>query len=154
VLIAGFVAIISGTRYSVIDDAYISFRYAYQFANHGTLVFNLGERVEGITNLLWTVLLASLYKFFHIQIEQAALLSSLVFLFLACFRLWQLGPILGTTHLAGSLAAILLLTSSDFLSSSTNGLEVALYTFLLIEILYDYSTDHFNRGYFLQPCSF
>jgi arabinofuranosyltransferase len=40
------------------DDAYISFRYAQNLAQHGELVFNLGERVEGYTNFLWTVLLA------------------------------------------------------------------------------------------------
>lgn len=40
------------------DDAYISFRYAKNLAEHGQLVFNLGERVEGFTNFLWTVVLA------------------------------------------------------------------------------------------------
>ena len=40
------------------DDAYISFRYARNLALHGQLVFNLGERVEGFTNFLWTVILA------------------------------------------------------------------------------------------------
>jgi arabinofuranosyltransferase len=42
----------------VSDDAYISFRYAQNLAHHGQLVFNLGERVEGFTNFLWTVILA------------------------------------------------------------------------------------------------
>src|SRR5205814_5237660 len=44
------------------DDAYISFRYARNLAEHGQLVFNLGERVEGYTNFLWTVLLAACMK--------------------------------------------------------------------------------------------
>jgi hypothetical protein len=43
----------------VSDDAYISFRYARNLAEHGELVFNLGERVEGYTNFLWTVMLAA-----------------------------------------------------------------------------------------------
>lgn len=47
----------------VTDDAYISFVYARNLANHGQLVFNLGEKaVEGYTNFLWTVLLAALLK--------------------------------------------------------------------------------------------
>src|SRR4029078_10291502 len=46
----------------VTDDAYISFRYAKNLADHGQLVFNLGERVEGYTNFLWTVLLAAARK--------------------------------------------------------------------------------------------
>ena len=40
------------------DDAYISFRYAQNLALHGELTYNLGERVEGYTNFLWTVLMA------------------------------------------------------------------------------------------------
>lgn len=39
------------------DDAFISFRYAKHFAEGQGLVFNIGEYVEGYTNLLWTVLL-------------------------------------------------------------------------------------------------
>jgi arabinofuranosyltransferase len=42
----------------VTDDAFISFVYARNLAEHGALVFNLGERVEGYTNFLWTLLLA------------------------------------------------------------------------------------------------
>ena len=145
--IAAFIAIISGARFSIIDDAYISFRYAYQLAYHGMLVFNLGEKVEGITNLLWTVLLAAINRLFSIPITQAALLASLIFLFFACFRLWQLGPMLGTTHLAGSLASILLLTSANFLSSATDGLEVALFTFLLVEIIYRYCSGKLKLVY-------
>lgn len=43
----------------VTDDAFISFVYSRNLAEHGQLVFNLGEKpVEGYTNFLWTVLLA------------------------------------------------------------------------------------------------
>ena len=40
------------------DDAFISFRYADNLVRYGELVFNPGERVEGYTNFLWTVLMA------------------------------------------------------------------------------------------------
>ena len=43
----------------LMDDAYISFRYAMNFANGLGLVFNPGERVEGYTNFLWTVIIAA-----------------------------------------------------------------------------------------------
>jgi hypothetical protein len=46
----------------VTDDAYISFVYSRHLAFDGQLVFNLGERVEGYTNFLWTALLAALLK--------------------------------------------------------------------------------------------
>lgn len=42
----------------VCDDAYISFRYAVNLAEHGALEYNVGERVEGYTNFLWVIVLA------------------------------------------------------------------------------------------------
>lgn len=42
-----------------LDDAFISFRYAYNLAEGRGLVYNEGERVEGSTNLLWTLLVAA-----------------------------------------------------------------------------------------------
>ncbi len=50
--------VLAWRRRAIFDDAYISFRYAKNLlAGHG-LVFNVGERVEGYTNFLWTVLVA------------------------------------------------------------------------------------------------
>ena len=49
-------------RRFTIDDAYISFRYARNFANGNGLVYNLGERIEGYTNFLFTVVLAGAIK--------------------------------------------------------------------------------------------
>ena len=47
------------------DDAFISFRYARNLAEHGALVFNVGvelpEYVEGYTNFAWVVVLAGLH---------------------------------------------------------------------------------------------
>ena len=40
------------------DDAFISFRYARNLARGSGLVYNLGERVEGYTNFLWTICMA------------------------------------------------------------------------------------------------
>lgn len=42
----------------ILDDAYISFRYALNMLQGHGLVFNPGERVEGYTNFLWTMLMA------------------------------------------------------------------------------------------------
>lgn len=41
----------------VVDDAFISFRYAKNLARGLGFVFNPGERVEGYTNFLWTFLM-------------------------------------------------------------------------------------------------
>jgi hypothetical protein len=44
-------------RSFTVDDAFISFRYARNLAKGWGLVYNEGERIEGYTNFLWTVLL-------------------------------------------------------------------------------------------------
>jgi hypothetical protein len=44
--------------FGVDDDAFISLRYANNFAHGLGLVYNAGERVEGYTNFLWVVLMA------------------------------------------------------------------------------------------------
>jgi hypothetical protein len=43
----------------VCDDAFISFRYAENLVHGHGLVFNVGERVEGYTNFLWTLGIAA-----------------------------------------------------------------------------------------------
>jgi len=48
-----------GRRYfNLFDDAMISMRYAWNFSHGNGLVWNAGERVEGYTNLLMTLLMS------------------------------------------------------------------------------------------------
>jgi arabinofuranosyltransferase len=46
-----------------IDDAYISYRYAQQFWSGHGLVFNVGERIEGYTNLFYVLLIVPAFLF-------------------------------------------------------------------------------------------
>src|SRR5688500_17520988 len=41
------------------DDGLVLDRYAVNLVNGEGLVFNIGERVEGITSLLWTLVIAA-----------------------------------------------------------------------------------------------
>ena len=43
----------------ICDDAFISLRYAANLVAGDGLVYNVGEYVEGYTNLLWTLLIAA-----------------------------------------------------------------------------------------------
>ena len=50
---------IDGTRsFSLFDDAMVSMRYAWNFSHGYGLVWNAGERVQGYTNLLMTLLMS------------------------------------------------------------------------------------------------
>lgn len=55
--VAGGVVAAVAQRWTA-DDAFISFRYARNLVDGLGLVYNAGERVEGYTNLLWTLLCA------------------------------------------------------------------------------------------------
>src|SRR5215470_19748567 len=56
--LAGAILVAHSLVYNfVTDDAYISFVYSRNFAEHGQLAFNLGQPVEGYTSFLWTVVL-------------------------------------------------------------------------------------------------
>jgi hypothetical protein len=57
------------------DDAYISFRYARQLAEGHGLVFNVGDRVEGYTNLLWVLWLTP-FERMHIDLALVSRLTS------------------------------------------------------------------------------
>jgi hypothetical protein len=49
---------LAASRASLVDDAFISFRYADNWAHGRGPVFNPGELVQGYTNFLWMALLA------------------------------------------------------------------------------------------------
>ena len=63
-VLAVLVALVHSLRFSgcSVDDAYISFRYALNLAEGRGLVYNAGERVEGYTNFLWTLLAAVFHR--------------------------------------------------------------------------------------------
>ena len=62
----------------VAEDAYISFRYARNLVEGHGLVFNVGEKVEGYTNFLWTLLLAPGLAF-NMNPQSISLLLGLIF---------------------------------------------------------------------------
>ncbi len=113
------------------DDSFISFRYAEQLVGGHGLVYNLGERVEGYTNLLWTLLVAAALRL-GIPPEMSA-----TALGLACWL--ALVGILGWRSWRrdhhGSffpLAAMLVLLMEDFQTWATGGLETSLFTLLVV----------------------
>jgi len=63
------------------DDAYISYRYAANFAEGRGLVFNPGDgqRVEGYTNFLYVVLLAGLMRVFAADAYTLSFCVNMVF---------------------------------------------------------------------------
>lgn len=59
IIIVGFLVEVGQSRVIQVDDSFISYRYARNLVDGKGLVYNEGERVEGITNLGWTLLIAA-----------------------------------------------------------------------------------------------
>lgn len=100
------------------DDAFISFRYARHLAEGKGLVWNVGERVEGFTNLLWTLTLG--------LGEWAGVPAPWLATAMALGALAVLGVVL-TWKLSRpgwlGLSPVVLLLSPAFIEFGTSGLE-------------------------------
>lgn len=118
------------------DDAFISFRYAENFARGHGLVFNLDERVEGYTNFLWTVLIAIAIKFGANPVQASVVLGFASFAAL----LWLTTRVARQTAPPGStpvvsLAALACAAQYLLASFATSGLETMLGSALVMAAL-------------------
>jgi hypothetical protein len=115
----------------VVDDAFISFRYAQNLVDGEGLVFNPGERVEGYTNFLWVILMAAAVAaaLDPVPVSQVlglgAGLATLVLVFLR--------PPFETIGREGArlLGPVLLCLSPAFALWCVGGLETSLFTLLV-----------------------
>lgn len=110
------------------DDAYISYRYAQNFVNGYGLVFNLGERVEGYTNLLWTLLVAVEIKL-GLTAPEAGHILGVLFgaLCLIGVYFFTLGILPCKRKAFAILAPFALLSSNSFASWTASGLETPMF---------------------------
>lgn len=123
------------------DDAFISFRYAKNWvAGHG-LVFNPGEKVEGYTNFLWTVVLGVFWRLGGdpLIVSRAlgflASAGTLVITARIAARLSRArGAAEGGAPFAG-IAPLLLAAWTPFAYWTFAGLEGPLFTFLLAAVI-------------------
>ncbi|MCE9579376.1 MAG: hypothetical protein K8W52_40005 [Deltaproteobacteria bacterium] len=120
----------------VTDDAYISFVYSRNLAEHGQLTFNLDHPVEGYTNFLWTFILGVLMLLGIPPEWSSRVLGTAcgIGVLVVAFRLTE--RLLGKPHpktwgeLSGwpYLPPLLLAWSSGFACWSSGGLETQLFT--------------------------
>lgn len=113
------------------DDAFISFRYAENWAAGKGLVFNAGERVEGFSNFLWVALLTVANKLGFAPVWTAKVLS-LLFALGLLFLLFHTARVLGLDIRTAFFCALLLSFSSSIAYFAMSGLETVLYAFLLL----------------------
>jgi arabinofuranosyltransferase len=129
---AAIILIVHSLAYNfVTDDAYISFAFSRNLAEHGELTFNLGQHVEGYTNFLWTLVLGlgmlvgAPPEWSSRVLGTAAGLATLY----VVFRITERA--LGRRTSWAAVPPLLLACSSGFACWSSGGLETQLYTLLV-----------------------
>jgi hypothetical protein len=114
------------------DDAYVSFRYAEQFAETKTLTFNPnGDPVEGYSSFLWVLLCAAIHGF-GLELPRTMPFVSLFFGVLNVVVLWAIYRRRSTAAYGLLLPLLLFAASGPFLTYAVSGMETALFSLLLL----------------------
>ncbi|HEX7402077.1 MAG TPA: hypothetical protein VF369_07850, partial [candidate division Zixibacteria bacterium] len=150
IFFAGLYDSISGAWTS--DDAFISFRYAQNLVEGKGLVYNAGERVEGYSNFLWTLLvvLGMELKLDPIDVTNALgvisfALTVLTFIYIS----WRLFKDNHPWGVFLPLTALCLLAQAHFREFATGGLETSFFTFLISLGFAGLIFSKSRRGYLL-----
>jgi hypothetical protein len=113
-----------------VDDAYISFRYAVNWARGLGPVFNAGERVEGYTNFLWVTILGGTT---WLGVGEPPVVAMVLGTLLALATLVVVWNVARRADIAVPVVALFLIASDgSFALWSVSGLETALFTFLVL----------------------
>jgi hypothetical protein len=120
----------------VVDDAFISFRYAAHLAQGHGPVFNLGERVEGYSNPLWVAVLA-LAAVLGLDIVLASKLLGLFSILATIWLSYKLALRLSSAGSPYPLALVLLLASTfPIVYFGITGMETVAFSCLLLAAVY------------------
>lgn len=123
-------------RTIIIDDAYISLRYADNLLSGEGLVFNIGEKIEGITNIGWILFLIPFIPLFGSVLTVK--IVGLILVFVTVFLLYRTSSIFEENYPVMIPAIVILMTSTqlEFILFSLAGMETALMSCLLCIIIW------------------
>lgn len=138
------VVALDGKRYfSLLDDAMISMRYAWNFSHGSGLVWNPGERVEGYTNLLMTLIMSVYTGIFDKSGAVLAVMITGIITVLSCLYItWKLCDLFiedleeQRRFLVRTIVLIMMLTCYPLSYWSLLGMETGLLTLLILSSLY------------------
>jgi arabinofuranosyltransferase len=115
------------------DDAFITYRYAQNLAHGRGLVFNPGQKVEGYTNFLWTLIHALPEKAGWSTPMFSQLLGLAIFVATVAVVL-RLARAIVADEAKAVLVVLVLLANLTFVGYATSGLETMLQTLLATSI--------------------
>ena len=122
----------------MLDDAFITFRYAENLASGNGLVYNIGERVEGCTAFLWTLLLGGGKCLGLNTVVMAKVMAwifgvaTILLLFNSYRFIQQIGKV------GAAVAALFVASCGIFTPWMCSGMEVNMFTFFILASLLFY----------------
>lgn len=132
-IVAGAVYFAAAARFydHTVDDAFISYRYASNFAEGHGIVFNAGERVEGYTNFLWVVLVSGGIRL-GVDPELFGRVLGLLSGFALVAGVWFFAARHAKTYALVWVAPILIAAHPALAVWATGGLETPLFACLVL----------------------
>lgn len=130
-----------------VDDLFIYFRYAENFASGKGIVFNEGERIEGFSGILWFLIL-SFYAFLKLPLLEASKITTLLLSVSILYLLFKTGLKYGILYAVMALSICFL--NLPFILWSTSGMDIILHTFILLFSLLIISEEN-NRVFLILP---
>lgn len=118
----------------IVDDLYIYFRYANNFASGKGIVYNTNEFVEGFSSFSWFLIL-SIFSFISIDPETGSKITGLIFALLNLILLYKI-CMLNNLGKLSLLACFLMVLNLPFILWSISGFEIMFYIFLLLSCFY------------------
>ena len=132
--------LIPGPR--MIDDAFITFRYARNLVHGAGLVYNVGERVLGTTTPVYALLMAALSLIMRSEdYPILALITNALADSISAYLLYHLGRRLSNSPLVGWAAALLWAISPMSVSFAIGGMETSVFILLMLATF----TAHLER---------
>lgn len=144
--VAWFMVIVA-LRGWLCDDAFISFRFSDNFIHGRGLVFNVGERVQGFTNPLWTLLYALPHGLPGDPYAKAMLFS----LFVSAAAATVLAFGFSKNPLVGAVGVVTLAFSEAAGDFATSGLENPLSHLLVLAFAASFLREGTSRWHALGP---
>jgi hypothetical protein len=128
------------------DDAFISYRYAKHLVEGQGLVFNPGERVEGITNPLFTLLVAGMMAAGFEPRFASMALGAIAYVVVAVTLAWWSYRKRPPTGIWLPMGACLWLAQDDLHAWGTGGLETTVFAALALAGMACLSVSQRLRG--------
>lgn len=134
--------IITGRQFGVpLDDTWIHFRFAENFAHGHFFEYNIGDPTPGTTSPFWVIILGIPFLISPKLILLFSLLAGSVFFLLTGLETYRLGKRLGFKDSYAFLIAVLTLLAGRLAWSSLSGMEITFFTYLTVIIIKNHLSE-------------